>query len=158
MSRLSRLTACGCAALCVAGLAIAAYLTTVHYAEQPVVCGGLGDCEYVNGSRYASIHSLPVAALGVAAYGAMLALLLAALLRGWTTAALAAWAISLTAVVFSGYLTYIEIHTLRAICVYCVTSAAIVTAIFLALTPSALAWLVDDGEPAARRHAAPRAR
>lgn len=134
--------------LAAAGLGIASYLTTVHYAGQPIACSGVGDCELVNSSRYAEFAGVPVALLGGVAYIAILALVAGAWLRRAALLLAAAWAVALAAFGFSMYLTYIELRVLHAVCVYCVASAAIVTTLLALL--SASVWLARAdvfGEP-----------
>jgi uncharacterized membrane protein len=119
--------------LAMAGLGVASYLTVVHYAHQPIACSGIGECEYVNSSDYATVAGVPVALLGALAYASMGALVL-----GWwhwrnQALLLAAWAISAISFAFSMYLTYIELRVLDAICPYCVASASVVTAVFAGL-------------------------
>lgn len=130
------------AALTLAGAGIASYLTTVHYAGQPIVCSGIGDCELVNQSKYASLAGVPVALLGGLAYAAMLALIGGAWLRRSGTLLAAAWGVALAGSAFSMYLTYVELYVLDAICIYCVGSASIMTALLVLL--SACVWLARD--------------
>jgi len=130
------------AVLTLAGIGIAGYLTTVHYADQPIVCSSIGDCELVNQSKYASLAGVPVALLGGLAYVSMLALIAGAWLRRSATLLAAAWGIALAGFAFSMYLTYVELFVLDAICIYCVGSASIIT-VLLALL-SACVWLARD--------------
>ena len=51
-----------------AGLAVASYLTYVHYRPDALVCTGGGGCETVQESDYATLVGVPVALLGVLAY------------------------------------------------------------------------------------------
>ena len=78
-STLVRVLLIATALLAIAGIGIAAYLTVVHFADQPIVCSGIGDCEKVNSSRYAKLAGVPVAVLGLLSYVTMLALVLVAL-------------------------------------------------------------------------------
>lgn len=117
--------------LAAAGLGIALYLAVVHYAGQPIVCTGIGDCEYVNSSEYADIGGVPVAALGAGAYATMLALAGYTLVRGSAIALSALWGVAAASFAFSLYLTYVELFVLEAICAWCVGSAALATGIFL---------------------------
>ena len=128
--------------LAVVGIGIAAYLTTVHFADQPIVCSGIGDCEKVNSSRYAKLAGVPVAVLGLMSYVTMLVLALGALVRRDAMLAAVAWGIALAGFGFSMYLTYIEVEVLDAICIWCVASATVVTAMLVAL--SACVWIVRD--------------
>lgn len=111
--------------LAVAGFAISAYLTWVHLRGiAPVCVGGSGGCEAVQASRYSEILGVPVALLGVLAYGW---LLFAAIMRG-TYAALFGLLVALVGTLFSAYLTYLELFVIRAVCQWCVASAVILTA------------------------------
>ena len=137
-----RLLLIASAVLAVAGIGIAAYLTVVHFAGQPIVCSGIGDCEKVNSSRYAKLAGVPVAVLGLLSYVTMLLLVLGALVRRDALLVAAAWGVALASFGFSMYLTYIELEVLDAICVWCVSSASVVTAMLVAL--SACVWIVRD--------------
>lgn len=136
------------AVLAAVGLGVAAYLAFTHYAHQPIACSGIGDCEYVNSTEYAELAGIPVAVLGAGAYAAMFALAGVAWLRGNATALAVAWATSLAGFAFSAYLTYIELYVIDAICVYCVVSACVMTALFGALTACVLAARDDIFGPA----------
>ena len=105
------------AALALAGLAISAYLTWVHYAGIEPVCSAISDCERVQNSSYAELVGVPVALIGVLGYAAILASLWA---RVEVTALL-----SYLAVAFSGYLTWAEVFRIEAICQWCVASAIV---------------------------------
>lgn len=104
------------------GLAIAAYLTIVRYAGGEPVCAIAHGCSVVQASRYAELAGVPVALLGVLGYAGVLAAL-ALDLRS------AAALVSLTGAGFSGWLTYVEVGVLDAICVWCVASAACMVAL-----------------------------
>jgi uncharacterized membrane protein len=129
-ARLTRTALPLAALLCLPGIAVAAYLTVVHYAHQPIACSGIGDCELVNSSHYATLGGVPVALLGAGAYATMLALAAGAWLRRDAALLLAAWSVAAASFGFSMYLTYVEMRILHAICVYCVASASIVTTVF----------------------------
>jgi uncharacterized membrane protein len=93
----------------------------------PVCLAGGGGCETVQSSRYAEILGVPVAALGLGEYAG---LLLSALLRGEGGALLGLF-VTLASVLFSAYLTYLELFVIYAICQWCVASAALMTAAFI---------------------------
>lgn len=112
------------ALLCLAGLAVAGYLTYVHYAEIEPACTA-GGCERVQASRYAELAGVPVALIGVIGYAAIGASLL---LRGELGRAVGA-ALALAGFGFSAYLTYLELAVIEAICQWCVASAALMTAL-----------------------------
>jgi len=114
--------------LAVAGLLMSAYLTRVHLLGAPPVClAGSGGCETVQSSRYAEILRVPVAALGMGGY---VGLLLAALLRGEGGALLGLF-VTLVSVLFSAYLTYLELFVIYAICQWCVANAVLISAAFV---------------------------
>ncbi len=59
--------------LAVLGALISAYLTWTHFAGLVPVCTGSGEgCETVQSSRYATIVGIPVALLGLVAYGGLI--------------------------------------------------------------------------------------
>ena len=102
-----------------AGLGIATYLTVVHYAGGEPVCAVAHGCAIVQTSDYSELAGVPVALLGVLGYLGVLA----ALARdgeAWRTAAAF---LSLAGLAFSGWLTYVEVGILDAICIWCVGSA-----------------------------------
>jgi uncharacterized membrane protein len=109
--------------LAVVGIAIAAYLTYVHYAGIELACS-TGGCEVVQTSEWAEVYGLPVAVLGLFGYLSILASLLA--LRGDAQLFVSA-ALSLVGFAYSGYLTYQELFTIKAICQWCVASAVVLT-------------------------------
>jgi len=114
--------------LAVAGLLMSAYLTWVHLLGLTPAClSGNGGCETVQSSRYAEILGVPVAALGMGGYAG---LLLSAVLRDEGGALLGLF-VTLVSVIFSAYLTYLELFVIYAICRWCVTSAALMTAAFI---------------------------
>jgi uncharacterized membrane protein len=105
------------------GIGIAAYLTYVHYAGLKVVCLSSGGCETVQASRYSKLDGIPVAVLGLAGYVTILASLA---LRGELGRS-AGFGVALIGFLFSMYLTYREIFTIKAICQWCVGSAVLMT-------------------------------
>lgn len=125
-------------AVAVLGVAVAGYLTYVHYADlQPFCAGGGHGCERVQSSSYASLGPIPVAVLGLAGY---LAIAVALIVPGeW--ACLAAAALAVSGFGFSAYLTYLELFVIDAICQWCVASAVLLT-VLAALTVWRL--LLDD--------------
>jgi uncharacterized membrane protein len=111
------------------GTAVSAYLTWVHYSGSLALCIGVGGCEAVQTSRYAMVGELPVAAIGLGGFGAMLGVAIARLVsdRAWLDLAL--FGLSLAATLYVGYLTYVEIFVLGAVCPWCVTAAACAVAV-----------------------------
>ncbi|MBI4300843.1 MAG: vitamin K epoxide reductase family protein [Chloroflexi bacterium] len=126
-------------ALSVIGVGVSGYLTYVHYSNSSLLCTGAGGCETVNISKYAEIAGIPLALFGLGMYVAFLALSWA---RGWggagPWAALVLFGLSLAGTTYSGWLTYVELYKIKAVCPWCVTSAALVT--FVLLLSTAELW------------------
>jgi uncharacterized membrane protein len=123
--------------ICLIGIGIAGYLTYVHYAGLKVVCLSSGGCETVQASRYAKLDGIPVAVLGLAGY---ITILLTLAVRT-DLARSAGFGVALIGFLFSMYLTYRELFTIKAICQWCVGSATLMT-ILVVLT--AIRVLRDD--------------
>ena len=129
--------------LSAAGVVVAAILTSFHYspATTAALCTGAGGCETVNTSPYSTIAGIPVALLGMGAYVAIGALAFLSTREAFPErgrrgalaeqAHLAVFGLSLAGVLYSAYLTYLEIFVIRAICPWCVVSALIMTAIWI---------------------------
>jgi uncharacterized membrane protein len=112
------------AALAAVGAAIAGYLLYVRFTGGILACA-TGGCDTVQHSRYAELFGVPVAALGLAGFVGLLA---AALKRGeW--ARLAQATLALAGFFFGGYLLYVEVVVIDAICQWCVASDVLTTAI-----------------------------
>lgn len=123
--------------LALAGAGIAAYLTYTGFRQVEPVCA-FGNCQTVQQSRYAKVGGVPVAAFGLAMYLGIAALLVARRSERWRDVPLlAAWtfALALGGVLYSAYLTYIELRVIDAICTWCVISAVVVTLICLLSAP-----------------------
>ncbi len=117
------------------GVGIAAYLSYVAlFHQSEVFCTGLGDCRKVQTSVYARILGVPVAVLGLGMYAALVALIGSRLwMRERSSRVFVVWtfALALAGALYSGYLTYLELFHIDAICEWCVTSTTVVTAILL---------------------------
>jgi len=117
-----------------AGIGVAGYLSYTHLFELPVICGDSQGCDLAAQSVYAKMFGIPVAVFGLLAYIALLALLIARCrvnenLEAYVT--LAIFGISLLGVLFSAYLTYLELFVILAVCVWRVASALIMTVLFV---------------------------
>jgi uncharacterized membrane protein len=111
--------------LAVLGALISAYLTWTHFAGLTPICTGSGEgCQTVQSSRYASVLGIPVALLGLIAYGGLI--FSTALWR--ETGIYLGFLISLVGTLFSAYLTYLEIFVIGALCQWCLASATIMVA------------------------------
>jgi uncharacterized membrane protein len=124
------------AVLALLGLLMSIYLTLYHYGlTGPLICGGADTCERVQASRYAVFLGLPVALIGAGGYLALLVVSLAGLqgryAEGPRTTRLLAL-LSGAGVLFSAYLTWLELFRIHAVCRWCVVSAGVITVIFVA--------------------------
>ena len=113
------------AVLAVVGLGIAGYLTYVHYAGVHVLCAASGGCETVQTSSYSKLAGVPVPVLGLIGYAGILV----SLFVPGDSGRLATAGLALVGFGFSVYLTYLEVFVIKAICQWCVGSAALLTAI-----------------------------
>ena len=128
------------AAMAFAGIFLATYLTLYKVGIIGQLACTAGECETVNLSRWARLLGLPVAAWGVAFYVLLFAVAMAGVSdrladEPWVDTAL----VVLTGwgVLFSAWLTYLELFVIHAICMWCVTSAILVT---IAFVVSVLNW------------------
>ena len=107
------------------GVAVAGYLTYIHYAGIKPLCGkNGGSCEIVQTSEYSKLAGVPVALIGLIGYVAILASLL---VPENETSRLATVAFTVVGFGFSAYLTYREQFSIHRICEWCVSSAVLVT-------------------------------
>ncbi len=116
----------------VIGLLISLYLAATKLAGGVPACLPGGGCETVALSEYSSIFGIPVALLGTA-FSVVVLVTLLAWVRGRDRRLLyAAYALALFGVVFVGYLTYLELFVIRAICQWCVGYAISMVVLFAA--------------------------
>jgi uncharacterized membrane protein len=113
-----------------AGLAIAAYLTYVHYAGVEAVCEIAHGCVKVQRSAWSELAGVPVALLGLVGYAGIVASVFVPGEAGLIAGA----AQALLGFAFSAYLTYREVFTIEAICIWCVGSAIVLTALAVVTT------------------------
>lgn len=124
--------------LALAGLGVSLYLAYVEINQVAAVCGPVGECNIVQASSYARILGVPVAVLGVLNYLVVVTLWLGwlCLPRTWRNLpALGLFGLSLVGVLFSIYLTWLEIFVIRAVCLWCLSSAVISLVLLLLVTP-----------------------
>jgi uncharacterized membrane protein len=111
-------------ALTLLGVAVASYLTYIHYAGIKPLCGrNGGGCEIVQTSEFSKLAGVPVALIGLIGYVAILASLLA---PESENTRLATVALAVVGFGFSAYLTYREIFSIHHICEWCISSFVIV--------------------------------
>ena len=115
------------------GVFVSTYLTLYKFGYIGSLQCAVGSCETVNTSRWATFLGLPVAAWGLGFYVAALALVFVGIQERYADSravALALVALTGWGVLFSGWLTYLELFVIDAICIWCVTSAVIVLVMF----------------------------
>ena len=133
------------AILALVGIGVTGYLVWERYHGNAPVCALGGGCLTVQRSEWATVAGIPVAIMGLLAY---IGMLVCALVPR-QIAALGSLFLSLLGVMLSGYLTYLELFSIHAVCEYCVTSAIVVT---LLLVVSAIRLMRVDppvSDPAA---------
>ncbi|GAB4504689.1 MAG: hypothetical protein Fur0043_16830 [Anaerolineales bacterium] len=120
-------------ALAMIGLLVSVYMTIYKITSNDALCLGSGDCSTVNASRYSEVYGVPVAAVGIVGY-------LAILLTLWwegkhpffvRNAPLLVFGMALTGFLFTVYLIYVEFALLKAICPFCLASQIAMTFLFL---------------------------
>jgi uncharacterized membrane protein len=144
------------ALVALAGLFVALYLTLYKLGYIGTLVCAVGSCEVVQTSRWATFLGLPVAVWGVAYYVAVLAVSLIGLrgnLEDDQRVSLLLVLMTGVGVVFSVWLTYLELFVIDAICMWCVVSAILVVVIFVISLLDLRDWrgaeAVDDGVGAA---------
>jgi vitamin-K-epoxide reductase (warfarin-sensitive) len=113
--------------LAVAGTVDSLFALERHYAASKSSYCDLGasfDCDLVNRSPYSAIFGIPVAALGVLGYLAVLALATVYREKAETPAML--MIASLAGLGFSLYLTYVEAFILATWCILCLSSLMLI--------------------------------
>ena len=134
----------------IGGLAVAGYLTFIEATGTPVMCGPTGGCADVQNSKYAILFGvLPVGVLGLIGY--------LAILVGWLAwqfgpdasqriGALSIWGMCIFGVLFSIYLTFLELFVIGATCMWCISSAVLMMILLLVSTPAAQKVLTMTNE------------
>ena len=122
------------ALLALIGLFVALYLTMYKTGMIGSISCSIGSCETVNTSRWSTFLGLPVAAWGLGFYVTALAVAIVGSSDRWADErgpAIIMVALSGWGVLFSLWLTYLELFVIHAVCMWCVISAIIVTLIFI---------------------------
>lgn len=121
------------ATLSLAGIFVALYLLLYKLGMIGNLSCSVGSCETVNSSKWATFLGLPVAGWGVAWYVAMFVLAIVSTGSRFADSPLVSLVllgVAASGLIFSLYLTYLELFVINAICQWCVVSAIIVTIIF----------------------------
>jgi uncharacterized membrane protein len=137
--------------LVASGFIVAGYLTYTEVTATAPTCGVvISGCHVVQASPYSKLFGiLPIGIVGLIGYGAVLA---GWLLWRWGPAqvrpasSLAIWVVCFFGVMFSAYLTYLELGVIGATCVWCITSAVLMLLLLWVSTPAAQAVFVSEDE------------
>lgn len=116
------------------GLFVSAYLYLYKIGRIGTLACGSGACETVQTSQWSRFAGVEVALIGVVGYAALFAVALAALqpaLSNRPGPARLLAAMAGLGVVFTAYLTYLELFVIHAICRWCVGSAVIITSVLV---------------------------
>jgi uncharacterized membrane protein len=122
------------ALVALAGMFVALYLMLYKLGYIGTLACAVGSCETVQTSKWATFLGLPVAAWGVAYYVAILGVSLAGLMPAFAARrSVSQLLVVMTGVglLFSLWLTYLELFVIDAICQWCVISAILATALFV---------------------------
>lgn len=127
-----------------AGLGLAGYLVYVHYSGAAISCTS-GGCATVQHSSYADLLGVPVALLGLLAYVAILT----STLSSSDAARAAGLSVALAGVGFGGYLLYLQLVVIDALCEWCVGSDIVMTLLAVLTLLRVVVWpSSSDGIPA----------
>ena len=128
------------ALLALTGLSVATYVFAAHSLGYELFCPFATGCDTVQNSAYAVLFGIPVSLLGVLGFTAYIALALigvrshAAMHRSLN----ALLALSVVEVGFTSYMAYLQVAVIRAICSWCMLSAALTVALALLVTYAVL--------------------
>ncbi len=110
-----------------------------------LACGADGGCQRVQLSKWGDLMGIPVATWGVGFYAVVFAIAFMLVLERWADSrrlSLALLVLTGWGVLFSAWLTYLELFVIKAICRYCVVSAVIAVVLFVLVV---LDWRAQRG-------------
>jgi len=125
-----RFVRAGLGLVAAAGIALASYLTYVHYHPGALICPTSGGgCETVQHSKYAELVGIPVAILGLAFWIVALVLVL------WDSelARTLVVALAVSGMAFSVYLVVLQLFVIDATCTWCMLNDLVLSPLFLVL-------------------------
>jgi len=124
----------GAALFSLFGIFVATYLYLYKIGRIGVLACGTGGCETVQQSPYAVFQGVEVALIGVIGYAGLFTVALIGLrpsLRRSPAPGLLLALFSGAGVLFTAYLTYLELFIIHAVCRWCVGSAVIIAIVFV---------------------------
>lgn len=149
------------ALVALAGVFVATYLTLYKLGVIGTLSCSVGSCESVQLSRWATLFGLPVAVWGVGYYAVVFAITLVGVRERFATSrglSLALVLLTGWGLIFSSWLTYLELFVINAICQWCVVSAVLAGVLFVVcwldwreFRASSFEFRESDGEADAAR-------
>ena len=137
------------ATLALAGIFISLYLTLYKIGVIGELSCSIGSCETVNTSKWSRFLGLPVAAWGLLFYLDVFAIGLIGTFPRFENErfiSVVLVAETVVGVLFSAWLTYLELAVIHAICIWCVTSAVLVTLILVVSVADLRDFRIVDGD------------
>ena len=112
------------------GFLDAVFLTVKHYTGAPIPCSLLDGCDVVTHSKYSTVRGVPISLLGAGYY---LIIFLTSFLgmQGSRGAASILKLFTIIGLLVSTVLVYLQVFSIKQLCLYCLVSAAISTIIFI---------------------------
>lgn len=113
------------------GFLDAAYLTIEHYNKGILRCYVFEGCDEVTSSKYSTVGGIPIALFGAVYY---LAIFIATILFIDTKYRLLFYVLTFIPILgflFSAWFVYLQLAVIKAICLYCMISAATSTSLFV---------------------------
>ena len=118
------------AVLAVAGMVVSAVSLQRHYAKSATAFCDLRrefNCDIVNRSEYSTVMGIPVAGIGIAGYGVLLAL--ATIYRSRAETPTLVIGCGIRGIGICLYLTYVEGYVLETWCILCLSSLGLIAGI-----------------------------
>ncbi len=131
------------------GFLVAAYLSFVELTKTEAFCGPVGDCNSVQQSKYATLFgTIPIGIFGMFGYSLILITWLVnefgpKSIRPYSK--FVTWIMAFFGILFSIYLTFVEPFIIGATCMWCITSAIIMSLLLLASTGGAKELWASEG-------------
>lgn len=116
------------------GFLLSLYIYHKKHRHEKMMCPIGGKCETVMGSEYARFLGIPLEIIGMAYYGIIFVAYTTLFLganSGYSLIVFLLFGLTITALLFSAYLTFIQAFTIKQWCTLCLTSAMLCTVIFI---------------------------
>jgi uncharacterized membrane protein len=115
------------------GIADSWYLAQSALTGSPLACNinGLSGCNVVEQSVYSHLFGIPLGVYGVVFYGLMFVISILLLVLSSRFAHLLLVIFGAIGIIASAIFMYIQIFIIKALCVYCLTSAVIALIVFV---------------------------